>query len=266
MQTDEWSEELRPLDADTIHELETDDLKPLAGFEHADEYDAGVYGMAVNLDAAVRVFHPADVSTVDATAATSMANAIRTLPAATEAVHMWIGAQHSMGHVLPAILQLAAPAMIEQVHIATLTFSKTNAEEWAGMIDARQVTAMSIVVSQYFEKTSPHLFDPAAALLRPRGVRLSTSRCHAKLLCVRLSDGRTITAEGSANTRSAKTLENVTLFGSPQVYQFHRQQLDRIAGLHAARIERQKNEDETKGNESDHADEGQTISTETTHG
>ena len=144
---------------------------------------------------------------------------------------MWIGGKHSMGHIVPAVLELADGATIDELSICTLTFSKQNAEEWADLIDRKRIKKCTVVTSVYFEKTSTGIYDYAASILRPRNVDLFTLRCHAKLACMQLSDGRTITAEGSANTRSAKTIEQVTLFGSPDVYQFHLSQISKGRAL-----------------------------------
>ena len=49
----------------------------------------------------------------DAVEAKSLAEAIGTLPGPQEAIHMLIGARHSMGHLVPAIISLASPEVIE---------------------------------------------------------------------------------------------------------------------------------------------------------
>lgn len=38
---------------------------------------------------------------------------------------------------------------------------------------------------------------------------------------MRLTDGRTITIESSANLRSCKNMEQMTLYGDPGLYSFH---------------------------------------------
>ena len=132
-----------------------------------------------------------------------------------------------MGHILAALLAIAAPATVDELHIATLTFSKENSLEWGQLIDQGRIRNVTIICSQYFEKTSTGIYEFACNILLPRGVKIIPIRSHCKIIAARLSTGHTITAEGSANTRSARTLEQVTLFGSPAVYDFHVKQMRR---------------------------------------
>lgn len=220
--------------------MELDAAAPLDDQSDIELYAASTYGEAVDLNGSARTIIPVHLVR-DATAIDSMTEALGRLPTPEEALHLWIGWRHSMGALLGSILDLAAPAVIDELHLATLTFSKDNAEEWAGYIDAGQVKRLTVVCSQYFEKTSTGIYDHAAALLLPRGARIIPIRSHCKLLAARMSDGRHFTAEGSANTRSAKTVEQVTLFANPDVYEFHRRQMERAAeigeGMHRRRSE-----------------------------
>ncbi|HWE95744.1 MAG TPA: hypothetical protein VG269_17400 [Tepidisphaeraceae bacterium] len=189
-------------------------------------YSTGTYGEHAQLDGSIRTAAPIHYCR-DTTGIKSMAKAIGELPSAKESLHLWIGGQHSMGHILPAVLELAAPTGIDECHIATLTFSKENANEWASLFDAKQVKKLTVLCSHYFSKTSTAIYDYARDLFEPRGIKMFAIRSHTKLLCCRLSDGRTVTAEGSANTRSAKTVEQVCIFGSRDVYGFHVSQMQR---------------------------------------
>jgi hypothetical protein len=201
-------------------DLEELDLEELQQPWVVETYSSNIYGEALDLDAAIRVRMPHHY-TRDATGIRSMADAIGTLPGPEEAIHLWIGGQHSMGHVIPAIIELARPEIIEALHVATLTFSKDNASEWASLIQEGSIKELTILCSQYFQKTSPEIYDFAVTLFDGLPVTIFPRRAHTKLMTALLSDGRKISAEGSANTRSARTLEQVCIFGSPEVYHFH---------------------------------------------
>lgn len=208
-------------DTKALSAIETGNLDTGSMVEMADErYAKGKYGEAVNMDDATRLAL-LQSRFVDAIEAKSMADALVSLPTPGEAIHAVIGGLHSMGHIIPAILKLAAPAIMEELTICTLTFSKANAIDLAAAMDAGLIRKLTIVASHYFAKTSTGIFDPSAAILRERGATVITPRSHAKLILCRLSDGRFISGEGSANLRSAVTIEQVTLFGDPQVYAFH---------------------------------------------
>jgi hypothetical protein len=192
-----------------------------------EQYATAVYGEELDADAVAR----AEVrvkALIDATGTKSFAKALDRLPEADESVHMVIGHRHSMGDLLPAILSLSGQN-VEECRIATLTYSRKNAEEWLALLASGKVQRLAIIVSHYFSKTSSHIFDATAPSLRAAGVQVTAARCHAKLLLCRLADGRTITAEGSANTRSAKTVEQVTIFASPEVFEFHQRWMDKLA-------------------------------------
>ena len=164
----------------------------------------------------------------DAQEAKSLAAAIATLPTPGESIHLLIGAKHSMGHVIPAIISLASPSIIEELTVSTLSFSKRNAIDICAAIDAKLVNKFTLVCSHYFSKTSPQIFDPSKVILEERGATIICPRQHTKLILCRLSDGRYVTGEGSANLRSADVVEQVTLFGNPAVYDFHRDWIQRL--------------------------------------
>jgi hypothetical protein len=51
-----------------------------------------------------------------------------------------------------------------------------------------------------------------------------------KLIAARLTDGRTVTIESSANLRSCKNIEFMTVYGHPDVYAFHTGWMDTLTG------------------------------------
>lgn len=81
----------------------------------------------------------------------------------------------------------------------------------------------------YFKGTSPDIYRFAAEVLGKRKDRVEflSVRTHAKLLLLQLP-GRVLALESSANLRSCKNLEQVTVFGSPAVHEFHRGWIDEL--------------------------------------
>lgn len=185
------------------------------------------YGEILQIDQATRLAIY-ESRFADAQEAKSLAEAIGTLPGPAESIHILIGAKHSMGHVIPAIIAIASPATIEELTVSTLSFSKRNGIDLAAAMDAGLVKKLTLVASHYFSKTSPQIFDPSKIILEERGATVLTPRQHCKLILAKLSDGRYVTAEGSANLRSADVIEQVTLFGDPAVYEFHHGWIQRL--------------------------------------
>ena len=223
-------EQLRTLDTARFSTLDIDRLSVIDAATLAapwgEAYSTGIYGEQLDANAVIKAQN--NVKTlIDATGAKSFADALAALPGPGESTHMVVGHRHSMGDLLPAVVRLGGQHVTE-CHIATLTYSRQNAADWCSMIDAGTIGKLSVLVSHYFSKTSPQIFDATAPMLKSKGAIVAAARSHAKLCLCRLADGRTITAEGSANTRSAKTVEQLTIFGSPALYEFHRAWLDKI--------------------------------------
>lgn len=175
-----------------------------------------------------------DRSYIDASKVTRAAEAIGTLPRPDQAIHLIVGGQFSLWDTVPAILALATPATIDTLHLATLSFSTSNVTGLADLLDSGKVQRVTLLVSHYFRATSPEIALPAIAALEARGQRWFTVRNHTKLILAKLTDGRTIAIESSANLRSKANLEQMTLYGDPGVYTFHASWLDRLANANAA--------------------------------
>ncbi|MCE9552621.1 MAG: hypothetical protein K8T91_04485 [Planctomycetes bacterium] len=159
------------------------------------------------------------------------------LPNERQAIHAVISGRHSLFDMLPAVLELAAPATIAELHIATLGFSKQNVAALCAMLDAGTIGRLVLICSHYFAGTSTTIHEYATQELATRqdkAVFLSI-RNHAKLLLIRLTDGRAITIESSANLRSCKNIEIATVIGSPAVYEFHAGWMAKLIGRAKAR-------------------------------
>ena len=146
---------------------------------------------------------------------------VNTAPAPEESVHIVARGNFPLWSVVPASLQLAAPATIEHLAIATLGFSKSNAADLLSLIDAGQVRSVQIVASVYFERQNPAEYRVMAEGLMERGQQIVALRSHAKVICFELSDGRAFAIESSANLRSCRNIEQFTFTQSEDLYQFH---------------------------------------------
>jgi hypothetical protein len=145
------------------------------------------------------------------------------IPDAFECFHLLCRGTYALWDMVPAILELAAPNKITTLYIATLGFSKQNIAELCELIDAGAIGHVSLLCSHYFKGTSGGICETAKAEFekRPNATRFLSIRTHCKILAVQLTDGRTITIESSANLRSCKNIEQMTLFGHPDVFDFH---------------------------------------------
>lgn len=158
----------------------------------------------------------------DARQVKTAVEAIERLPGPAEAFHLAISGRFALFDVIPAALELAgAGSRIDRLTVATLGFSKANVAGMAALLDEGRVRGLTLLCSHYFKGTSQEIYEYAAAELPRRGQRFLSIRNHAKLLAMQFHDGRTVTVESSANLRSSKNIETMTLCGDPGLYRFH---------------------------------------------
>jgi hypothetical protein len=153
------------------------------------------------------------------------ANAVKELqelPGRDESLHVICRGNFPLWSLVPAVLKLARPAVVDDLHVATLSFSDSNTADLLKLIDAGKVRRVTMVVSCFFEKQNPLQFRPMADGLFERGQRIVALRSHAKVFAIALSDGRRLAVESSANLRSCRNIEQFMVTEAPDLYDFHR--------------------------------------------
>jgi hypothetical protein len=157
----------------------------------------------------------------DGAAYRTAARRLGQIPGPGQAIHI-VAANMALFDFLPGILAQAAPATITHAALSTLSVSKANVTALAQMLDAGTLGALDLLVGDYLAKTSPKIYGYALEALASRpNVRMHACRTHAKVLAARLSDGRHVTLESSANLRSCKNVEQATATAAGAVYAFH---------------------------------------------
>ena len=145
------------------------------------------------------------------------------LPDNGETFHGVMRGNYNGWDLVPAVLQLAAPVTIAELNVATLGFNKQNAHELIQLIDAGSIDRVTFICSCYYKSNEGEVYDWLAGELTKRGHRIASIRCHAKILCMELSDGRCIVNESSANLRSCRNIEQFTMTHDRDLLEFHRQ-------------------------------------------
>jgi len=168
-------------------------------------------------------------SAIDARRTSDATAAIGRLPAKNEAIHLAIAGRFALWNVVPAVLELSRNT-IDRLHIATLGFSRDNIDALVALVDSGSIGRVILLCSHYFKNTSGGIYEHAEKLLKARpACTFISARQHAKLLLIKLADRRTITVESSANLRSCKNVETMTLIGDPSVYAFHAAWIEGLA-------------------------------------
>lgn len=130
--------------------------------------------------------------------------------------------------IVPAILALAAPVIIEELILTTLGFNRKNTIELIGLLDQGKVGAVSIVCSCYFRDASATEFGFMADEITAHKQRIIATRNHSKLILMHLSDGRKVTVESSANLRTCNNIEQFCMTNDPALYEFHKGWIEEV--------------------------------------
>ena len=211
-----WSDTLRSFDAGQLKAITIAGEATIDDAEKAMDLQAG---LAADLKYATKAQRR---QFKDLRQAKAARDHLERIPDAGEAFHCINRGMYALWDLVPAIAQLATPAKIEQLHIATLGFSKQNADALFAMLDAGKIGAATLLCSHYFSATSKEIYDHAAAGMAHRRQRFLSMRTHAKLLVIAISDGRRLVVEASANLRSCKNIEQFSIFNDSGLYRFHR--------------------------------------------
>jgi hypothetical protein len=186
---------------------------------------------AIELDQDAKLTRqPTERRTLNLLRVANAAKALDAIPAPGETVHMVVKGNFSLWDFVPAVLHLAAPSTIRRLDIATLGFSKSNVEELAAMLDDGRIAQVTLLYSVYFRSGDAGLCDSLHAEMERRGQKVFCCRTHAKVVLLELSDGRAIVFETSANLRSCRNVEQVTITHDRALLDFHRTWIEEIAG------------------------------------
>lgn len=140
---------------------------------------------------------------------------------AGETVHALLSGNFIFGDFIEAFA-VDNNLLIEDLTISTLSFGKDNVHSLKNLIVGDYVQSLNIVVSDYFYShnrdnctyTHEHLDIDNKFQLAVAGV-------HTKVTLIRSGDRR-IVMTGSANLRSSRSVEEVTIQDNPELYDFHK--------------------------------------------
>lgn len=147
---------------------------------------------------------------------------LQELPAEGVSLHGIQRGNFNFFDIVPAILDLAKPAVCELLVIATLGFNRANVEQLLELIDDGRIQRAELVASVFYRAHNPAVCKWTTEQLEQRGGAFHACRNHAKVIGLQLSDGRAFTLEGSANLRSCRMVEQFCLTHDAELLDFHR--------------------------------------------
>jgi hypothetical protein len=143
------------------------------------------------------------------------------LPGPGESLHTLLTGTFDFMLVLTCVIQARASVCLA-LRLATLAFSKRNVAELCRLLDAHQVERLTLLCSDFMAKSSAAVYQGAVGeLVGARGQTVASARCHAKVACLAFADGTRLVFEGSANLRTNKNVEQMTVVNDAGLHDWH---------------------------------------------
>lgn len=153
------------------------------------------------------------------------------LPEPGEHVHCLMTGFFDLAQVIADVGRRCRPRVLR---IATLCWSKRNVTDLAGLTAERAAAGdplpVVLVVSDYFRQHNKELVEYTRGQMGPHGpLRIVPCRSHAKVTTFDLGPGDGLTFEGSANLRTNRNQEQLTIIRDRATHDWHAAWIDRLA-------------------------------------
>ena len=129
--------------------------------------------------------------------------------------------------LLQAVRTLA-DCQLDTLHLATLGFNAKQITSLTDLIDSGGVRRVVFLVASFEANMHPAEFGFLHDELTRRGQVIRHTHNHAKLFCLKFTDGRVYSMHGSLNLRCCHGLEQVALTPNPAVYEFLTQWIEDV--------------------------------------
>jgi hypothetical protein len=152
------------------------------------------------------------------------------LPGPGESVHTLMTGFYDLMHVIVRLLDRLGPC--PSLRIATLSYNARNLAELSRLIEAGRVGTVSLLCSAFFRDHNKDLFQRTREALAGAGGRVAAARNHCKVVCLRYPPGERLVLEGSANLRTNRNREQLTLVRGDTLHDWHCSWIDEVIGRH----------------------------------
>lgn len=159
-------------------------------------------------------------------AAKTAAELLPELPRPGESIHALMTGTYHLCQVVTATAERLPD--LRHLRIATLCFSKRNAADLIGLLESRPELRLTVLVSAFFKGHNKDLFEAVAADLQEYAGRavLAAARSHAKVVLFDLGPGDGLVFEGSANLRTNKNVEQLSVIMDRPLHDWHAAWID----------------------------------------
>ena len=153
--------------------------------------------------------------------------AVAVLPGRGEAVHCLMTGYYDLMHVLVLLAERLGP--IQRLRIATLSYNARNLAELVRLLEERRVESLTLLCSSFFKDHNKDLFARTQEAFAARPARVSADRSHCKVVCVQTAEVKLV-LEGSANLRTNRNIEQLTLIHQEEIHDWHATWIDAKVG------------------------------------
>lgn len=160
-------------------------------------------------------------------AAKTAAELLPELPERGESVHALMLGTFDLAQVITATV--ARLPALRHLRIATLCYSKRNIVELCSLLDARKGLGFTLLVSIFHREHNKELHEWAIGELTAfPSVNIAAARSHCKVVCFDIADDDALVFEGSANLRTNKNREQLTVFRDRTLHDWHASWIDEL--------------------------------------
>lgn len=119
--------------------------------------------------------------------------------------------------------------LFEDITLSTLSINQNNVDSLHNLINGGYCNTLNMIVSDYFwshnRQNAPYIY---AELDINDKFQLAVAGIHTKITLLKTEGGKKIVITGSANMRSSRSLEEITIQTDPDLYDFHKKWHDEI--------------------------------------
>ena len=206
-----------------LQQFDVGRLRPLLGFAPTDE--SKLANVKLRLDAGrTLAARPTRHSFAVLGRARGAIAQLGRLPEPGETIHCILNGEYCLADFLPAVIELSG-AVIDDLHVATLSFSKRNVDALAALAADGLIGNVTVLCSHYFAAQDREIYEHMIEQLRGERFRIVAMRTHAKVLLMRAGTLK-LAVESSANLRSCHNVEQATIIRDDGVYDFHKNWMD----------------------------------------
>lgn len=142
------------------------------------------------------------------------------LPAPGEHVHCLMTGFYDLAQVVADVARRTTPRALR---IATLCWNKRNVIDLAGLMEARAADPLplTLLASGFFRRHNKELVEWTRGQFARFPARVAFAESHAKVVCFDLGPGDALVFEGSANLRTNRNREQLTIIRDRRTHDWH---------------------------------------------